>query len=237
MHVYWPNHATQDGLRIGEEDNMRVNPPHQTETLLIDWRTVGPFMTNSFLVMCQKTKEAVIVDSSAEGEVLQQMIKAHGADVRYLLQTHAHLDHVGALGFLKDLTGAPILIHEAEMPLYDSVPMQCQLFGLPPMDVPPAPDKMIAEGDRITFGELEAVVIETPGHTPGGISFLLDGFLFGGDTLFAGSIGRTDLPGGDHAVLMRSLQTLTELPEETLVFSGHGPVTSIGREKQYNPFL
>lgn len=217
---------------------MRVQRPIKTDEIIVDWRTVGPFMTNSFLVACPKTREAALVDASAQADTLLEMIAEHDVTIRLLLQTHAHLDHVGALAKMKEVTEAPIWIHEDEMELYDNVPMQCRLFGLPSLPSPPPPDRMIKEGETFTIGALSCEVLETPGHTPGGVSFQVnDTYLFSGDTLFAGSIGRHDLPGGDLQVLMRSLRRLCELPDDTLVFSGHGPVTSIGHEKKYNPFL
>lgn len=214
------------------------HPPLRFEDVVIDWRTVGMFQTNSFLVICEKTREAVLVDSSGEFNVLKDMIESHkDVKVRYLLQTHAHLDHVAALAEMKEWTQAPIVLHREEMPLYEAVPMQCRLFGLPQIPSPPPPDQWVEEGDEITFGELSAKAVFTPGHTPGGTTFVIAGHLFVGDTLFQGSIGRTDLPGGDYATLMESLQRLMTWSDETLVFSGHGAVTTIGRERQFNPFL
>ncbi|MCB9637278.1 MAG: MBL fold metallo-hydrolase [Myxococcales bacterium] len=213
-------------------------PPLNFDDVVIDWRTVGLFQTNSFLVICAKTKEAVLVDSCGEFEVLKAMIESHeGVKLRYLLQTHAHLDHVAALAEMREWTQAPIVLHPEEMPLYEAVPMQCRLFGLPQIPSPPAPDQWVQEGDEISFGELTAKVVFTPGHTPGGITFEIGNHLFVGDTLFQGSIGRTDLPGGDYPTLMESLQRLLVYSDDALVFSGHGPVTTIGREREFNPFL
>lgn len=213
-------------------------PPLRFDRVVVDWRTVGLFQTNSFLVICENTREAAIVDSCGEFDVLQAMIASHeGINVRYLLQTHAHLDHVAALAEMKAWSQAPIVLHPEEAPLYEAVPMQCRLFGLPEIASPPAPDRWVREGDTLPLGDLTIQVIETPGHTPGGISFEIAEHLFVGDTLFQGSIGRSDLPGGNSATLMRSLHRLITWPEQTLVFSGHGPVTTIGRERDHNPFL
>ena len=216
----------------------RWKAPIQEERYLIDWRTVGMFQTNSFLVACPKTREGVLIDASGEFPVLKEMITSHGVTIRYLLQTHAHLDHVAALAEMKAWTGAPIVIHKDEMPLYEAVPMQCRLFGLPAMSSPPPPDIFLHEGDTFDFGELSARAIMTPGHTPGGVTFAIAEHLFVGDTLFQGSIGRTDLPGGDMLTLLNSIQgQLLTWPDETLVFSGHGFVTTIGNERRTNPFL
>ena len=217
---------------------MRIKRPIRTDDILIDWRSVGSFMTNSFLLACPKTKEGAIIDASAEPSVLLDMIKKHDIKLKYILQTHAHLDHVGAIHELKKQTGAEILIHKEELYLYDTVAEQCAMFGLKPLPTPPAPDKMLTEGEEIILGDLKISVMETPGHTLGGLCFYLDsGYIFTGDTLFAGSIGRTDLPGGNYKTLMKSLKRLASLPEKTFVFSGHGEISTIGNEKIYNPYL
>lgn len=216
---------------------MRRSPPFETATQRIDWRTVGPFQTNSYLLLCKKTGEAAIIDACDEADELLAMIEAHKAKVVWLLQTHGHLDHVAALDDLKKATGAPIVLHAAEVPLYEQVEMQYRLFGLPPRPSPPPPDRFVVEGETLQVGELSIRVLETPGHTPGGISFLAEQTLFSGDTLFQSSIGRSDLPGGDHRVLMRSLQRLVRLDPATEVFPGHGPPTTIEREARFNPFL
>ena len=216
---------------------MGITPPIKTDDILIDWRTVGLFSTNSFLIVCQKTKAAALVDAAGDAEVLLEMIEAHDVTIQYLLQTHAHLDHVAALDQLKKATNAPILLHRDELQLYENVEMQCSLFGLPPVPSPPPPDRFVVEGEQFKIGELEVKVYETPGHTPGGISFSISRYLFSGDSLFAGSIGRTDLPGGDTNTLMASLQRFLTFSNDTMVFSGHGPVTTIGQERKFNPFL
>jgi len=215
--------------------------PIQTDDIVIDWRTVGAFMTNSHVVICPKTKEAALIDGAGEAPVLQEMMESHGVVPKYYLQTHAHLDHVAALGELKAWHDAPIVLHREEEMLYDNVAMQCRLFGLPALPNPPAVGQWIAEGDEIQVGALTAKVLETPGHTPGGVSFLFSGewgqYIFSGDTLFAGSIGRVDLPGADPMAMKASLQRLLALPDETEVFTGHGPPTTIGAERRSNPYL
>lgn len=220
---------------------MSLSKPFRNKDIVIDWRTVGAFMTNSHLLVCPHTKEAALFDASGEAPKLRSMIEEQECQFKYYFQTHAHLDHVAALSELKAWNAAPILLHPEENMLYDNLPMQCQLFGLPPLPTPPPVDQWIKEGDVFQVGALTVRVWDTPGHTPGGVSFLVDTddqhFLFSGDTLFAGSIGRTDLPGGDMRTLQTSLKRLLTLPDDTFVFTGHGPPTTIGRERQSNPFL
>ncbi len=217
---------------------MRDSFPIVHEHWLVDRRTVGPFLTHSHLVVCRKTKKAVLVDACAEFNVLKSMVEEHDAELVYLLQTHAHLDHVGALTEMKEWSQAPIAIHREEMSLYEQLPMQCRLFGLPNMSSPPAPDVWLNEGDRLEVGELSFEVLSTPGHTPGGVTFRVgDELLFVGDSLFAGSIGRTDLPGGNLNQLLASIQQFRKLPSGIRVLPGHGNSTTLEREFQYNPFL
>lgn len=220
---------------------LRIQAPYTNDTVLIDWRTVGPFMTNSHVIVCTETKEAALVDASGDAPVLKEMLSKHGIQIKYYLQTHAHLDHVAALDELKTWHDAPIVLHKEESDLYDNVEMQCRMFGLRPFPSPPPVDQWVDDGDTINFGTLQAQVLFTPGHTPGGISFFFDTgeqtYLFSGDTLFAGSIGRTDLPGGDMRVLQQSLKKLMKLPPQTLIFTGHGPPTTLRDELRSNPFL
>jgi len=193
---------------------------------------------NAYLVGCEKTKQAAIIDAGAQVDDLINMANRHDVQIQKILQTHGHVDHVGAIVPLKAKTGAEVYIHELERPIYESAPVHGMMFGISGIEVP-KPDHFIGEGDVIHIGELEVTVIETPGHTPGGVVFYFkeQGKAFVGDTLFQGSIGRTDLPGGHYPTLSASLLRLTELPDETIVYSGHGPKTTIGKEKRSNPFL
>jgi hydroxyacylglutathione hydrolase len=200
---------------------------------------LGLFATNCYVIRCEATGAVAIIDSSAEAEVIAKMTADAGDNVTHLLQTHAHIDHVAALAETKAAHGAPIVIHRDEMFLYDAAPMQGQMFGISTEPLP-APDKFVEEGDTVSVGELTARVLLTPGHTPGSICFWFQAqdVVFSGDLLFAGSIGRTDLPGGDTPTIMRSLaRVASDLPDSTLVLSGHGPETTIGLEKKRNPFL
>ncbi|TNE46818.1 MAG: MBL fold metallo-hydrolase [Deltaproteobacteria bacterium] len=216
-----------------------VQSPIETDALIIDWREVGPFAANSYLVVCKATKEAVLIDGCDRAPTLQAMINKHDANLKYLLQTHAHLDHVAALPELKELwPDAPIVLHRDEKMLYDNVEQQCRMFGLPPFPPPPPVDQWMEDGEEIAFGELKAKAYLTPGHSPGSLTFqIAEKYLFAGDVLFAGSIGRTDLPGGSMKVLLGSIKRLLREVGDGQVFPGHGPPTTLSHEEKYNPFL
>jgi len=198
---------------------------------------VGSFMANCYIVGCEKTKEAMVVDPGDEGERILARIKELGLKPKVIVATHAHGDHVSAVGEIKAATGAEFLLHEAEAPGLKLLDYFSSLFGTSFVG-PPAPDRLVKDGDTILFGDLKFQVVHTPGHSPGGICLLGEGAVFTGDTLFAQGIGRSDLPGGDYHVLMAAIRSrLLSLPDETVVYPGHGPETSIGYERRYNPYL
>ncbi len=198
---------------------------------------VGPLQVNCYILADEKTKEAVVIDPGDDAEDILKIIKEKGLTVKYIVNTHAHFDHVGANAKLKEATGAEILLHEADAALLSSSTSQAGMFGMKTAASPPA-DRYIRDGDVITAGEVSLTVLYTPGHSSGGISLLEDGMVFSGDALFTGSIGRTDLPGGDLMTLIGSIKSkLLDLPDDTRVFPGHGPDSTIGEEKKENPFL
>jgi glyoxylase-like metal-dependent hydrolase (beta-lactamase superfamily II) len=206
--------------------------------LILECLVVPPFESNCWILGCSETEEAVVIDPGDEAGILQAL-KMHELTVKYLIHTHGHLDHVSATAAIQRQTGAPVLLHEADQILLDNLTLQGTMFGL---TAPPAPtvDKYICEGDEINWGQHTLSVIDTPGHSPGGVCLNLEGeqILFAGDTLFQGSIGRTDLWGGDPEQLLDSIQEkLWRLDDDTIVCPGHGPRTTIGREKRENPFL
>lgn len=199
---------------------------------------VGMVQANCYLVGCEETKEGVVIDPGDEAERILAEIEAEGLKVKYILNTHAHFDHIMANGPLVRATGAPLALHPLDLPLL-RLNGGAEFFGLeaPPS---PEPDLALAEGDLITFGRHTLRVLFTPGHTPGHVSFYEAeaGVIFDGDVLFAGGIGRTDLPGGDYETLLNSInEKLMVLPDETVVCSGHGSLTTIGQERASNPWL
>lgn len=209
-----------------------------TDRMVIDHLTVGPFQTNVYVIGCRTSGQGAIVDAGGDGPGLIAMAKQREVSIDQILQTHAHVDHVAALSHVKAATSAPILLHPDDAPLYDAAVQQGRFFGFQIEALPPV-DAWLAEGQEIKVGELVARVLLLPGHSPGSVAFHFEeeGVLMSGDVLFAGSIGRTDLPGGDGEAMMRSLERLKGLAGETRVFSGHGPATTIGQELRFNPFL
>ena len=197
---------------------------------------VGPLASNCYIVGSEATKEGMIIDPADEAERIMQSAMELGLEIKLIMLTHGHPDHVGALKELKEATSAEIVIHADDAEILQQQ-FLCFLFGLS-YPTPPSPDRLLKEGDSIDIGDLHFSVIHTPGHTPGGICLLGHGALFSGDTLFNYGIGRYDLPGGDYSQLMDSLQTkLMALPDEIIVYPGHGPDTTIGAERRGNPFL
>jgi len=205
--------------------------------MIIKTLPVGPIMANCFIVGCEETLEAVIIDPGDEAEKILASVAEQDLSVRFIINTHGHFDHVSANKGVNAATKAPILIHPLDAPMLEQISASAANWGLSAENSPP-PDRTIDDGDTITFGKITFKVIHTPGHTRGGISLFADGHVFVGDTLFAGSIGRTDFPGGDFETLKSSIQNkLFKLGDDVRVFTGHGPETSIGRERQHNPFV
>jgi len=199
---------------------------------------VGMTQANCYLVGCETTKLGVVIDPGDEGERILEAVKDAGLKITHVLLTHAHFDHMGAADEVAKATGAPLALHPEDLPLL-SAAGGAMFFGLPS---PPIPEVgvRLAAGQEIAVGELTLRVLHTPGHTPGHVAFYepKQGTIFDGDVLFAQGIGRADLPGGSHETLMRSIQKgLMSLPDETVVYSGHGPATTIGRERAMNPWL
>jgi hydroxyacylglutathione hydrolase len=198
--------------------------------------TVGPFQENAYLVMDEVTRDAVLVDPGDEGARLLAEVERAGAQLRAVWITHGHIDHIGAIAAVTRACPVPVLLHPLDRPLYDRGASQAAHFGLP-FEPPPPPDGEFADGDELTVGTLRFRVMHVPGHAPGHVAFVGEGAVFGGDCLFAGSIGRTDLPLSNPLDLERSLERLAELPQDTVVYPGHGPATTIGAELASNPFL
>lgn len=205
--------------------------------MILESHVVGPLQVNCFIVGCESSKEAVVVDPGEEGERILARIAALGLQLKMIINTHGHFDHVGANHLLMEKSGAELLIHSADAALLPRAKEHGRKYGLD-VRVSPPPTRLLHGGETLSVGTLKIQVIATPGHTPGGISLLVADHLFSGDTLFADSVGRTDLPGGDHDTLVASIrQGLLTLPDATFVHPGHGPDTTIGREKRLNPFV
>ena len=196
-------------------------------------------MANCFVVGCEETKVAAVIDPGDETDRILLALAESSLKVKHIINTHGHFDHVAGNRKMKEATGACLLIHPLDAPMLGSLSASAAAWGLSAEDSPP-PDRTVEEGDTISFGTIRFNVIHTPGHTPGGISLHSDEVVFVGDTLFAGSIGRTDFPGGDYEALISSVRNkLFVLGDDVRVFCGHGPETRIGREKQqrFNPFV
>jgi glyoxylase-like metal-dependent hydrolase (beta-lactamase superfamily II) len=211
--------------------------------LIVESRAVAPFHKNGYVVACGRTHHALVVDPGDEVDALLRMVETERLLVVSILLTHAHVDHVSGVARAKRATGARVGVHRDDLFLYNAAVEQGRMFGYS-LEPPPPPDFDLAEPGPVAFGDFEAHAHHTPGHSPGGVCLRIEGpgtngtHLFVGDTLFAGSIGRTDLPGGDYETLMRSIRNvLFSFGDDAVVHSGHGPDTTIGRERATNPFL
>jgi hydroxyacylglutathione hydrolase len=198
---------------------------------------LGPMDNNTYLIVDEVTGEAALVDPSFDSEQLLPEIEQLGYSLRYILNTHAHLDHVAGNAFFSAWTGAPIALHKDDLDLLHAVPEQANAFQVE-VEPSPEPEILLEDGQELPLGELSIKVIHTPGHAPGHVTFLVEDAAIVGDCLFRGSIGRVDLPGGSAEQLMASLHNrLFKLPDETRVLPGHGEPTTIGEERRHNPFL
>lgn len=211
----------------------------QTMSMHIRCITVGAFQVNTYLITDEATGDAAIVDTGETSELVDNLLALNPQpNIKMILLTHGHLDHAGALVKLQQAFDVPTYLPRLERPLFDTLPQQGDWFGAPHMNRPCGRiDHYVDDGDKIQLGDTTLSFISTPGHTPGQGCYYDDSDIFVGDTLFAGSIGRTDLPMGDHELMMKSLDKLSKLSDQLVVHSGHGPTTTIGQEKQTNPFL
>lgn len=197
----------------------------------------GQFVENCYLVIDEAANACAVIDPGEQAGLILHKLRASGATPVGIWLTHAHIDHVLGVPELAAQTRAPVYLHPDDRELYDAVPDQASWFGLTAEPLPP-PDGELAAGERLTVGGLEFAVRHAPGHSPGHVVFAGHGAVFGGDVLFQGSIGRTDLPGGDFDTLIGSIEReLLVLPDSTIVYPGHGPATTIGAERRTNPFL
>ncbi len=207
--------------------------------MIFETVVVGPLGVNCFILGCEQSREGVIVDPGAESGRILERVGELGLKVGMVINTHGHFDHVGGNRKVLEATGAKLLVHRDDVHFLDRAADVAAMYGLD-TENSPAPDSLLEDGMTLPVGTLSLRVLHTPGHTPGGCCLLLEGEgkVLTGDTLFEESVGRTDFPGSSHEALITSIrEKLLTLPDETEVYPGHGPATSIGRERRYNPYL
>jgi glyoxylase-like metal-dependent hydrolase (beta-lactamase superfamily II) len=197
----------------------------------------GQFAQNCYLLAEPGSTEAVIIDPGEEPDLFLERAREEGLTITQIWLTHGHIDHVSGVAAIHQATGAPISLHPADRPLYENLPNQARWFGLT-VGAPPPVDHWLDHGGTVALGATTWAVRHAPGHSPGSVLFVRPGLVIGGDVLFQGSIGRSDLPGGDFDRLIRSISDeLLSLPDDTVVYPGHGPPTTVGAERRANPFL
>ncbi len=205
--------------------------------MILESLPTGPLEVNCYILGCETTRKAAVIDPGGHVDQILALLERLELQLELVINTHGHFDHVGGNRQLLEATGVDLLLHEKDQELLNLATEHAANFGLP-TEISPPPNRLLQGGEEVEVGELKIKVLHTPGHTPGGICLLVEDQVIVGDTLFAGSIGRTDLPGGNHQQLLRSIRTqLLPLPDATVAHPGHGPATTIGREKVYNPFL
>ena len=207
--------------------------------MIFDTVVVGPLGVNCSILGCETTGQGVVVDPGDDAELILAQVQQRGLVISAIINTHGHFDHVGGNRQLTQATGAPLYIHQADVPMLERVAKTAAMYGLPGENSP-QPDRLLEDGMLIEFGTHRLQVIHTPGHTQGGCCLYLEAEnkLIAGDTLFADGVGRTDLPGGSHQQLVESIKNrLFTLPDQVQVYPGHGPTTTIGHEKRHNPYL
>ena len=204
--------------------------------MIVHMLPVGPMQANCYVLECEDTQAAIVIDPGGDAARILSIIEKHNLKLELIVNTHAHVDHIAANSDIKEKTSAELCIHSAEADmLLDSQRNLSFFVGIPVSS--PSPDRLLEDGDILKAGNMSLKVIHTPGHSPGGICLLADNFIFTGDLLFAGGIGRYDFPGSSYITLMKSLQKVMELDDDLVVCPGHGPKTTIGDERMANPFL
>jgi len=216
--------------------------------MILEKLIIGPVEANCYIVGCKQTKEGLVIDPGADGEKILETIQKKEVNIKYIINTHAHIDHIGANKYLKDKLSAEICMHEEDIKFLKDSSLNLSDFAPPDSQdefLPfPQPDIVLHDGSRLKIGNIEASILHTPGHTPGGISIVINpapacrGGVYTGDTLFWGSIGNTSFPLSDYELLINSIKNkLLTLPDDFIVYPGHGSPTTIGKEKRENPYL
>jgi len=204
---------------------------------MIETFVTGPLETNTYLVADEKAGEALVIDPAGGVAPIVARLTELGVKLKAIVITHGHFDHVSGNRALAEATGAPILAHQSDANLFSKAEETADFFLVKAENSPP-PDRFLQEGDEVTVGAYSLRVVHTPGHSPGGITLAGDGKAFCGDLVFFGSVGRTDLPGGSQEILRESIRSkIATLPEDTVLYPGHGPETTVRREKAHNPFF
>lgn len=205
--------------------------------MILKSMALGPIMANCYVLGCENTREVAVIDPGEEAARILDALKEDGLTLKLILNTHGHFDHVGANRELKQaVPEAQLMIHGDDAPMLAQLANSARMFGMQ-AENSPDPDRLLQDTDAITFGDVKLDVVHVPGHSPGGVAFVCDAGIFVGDTLFAGSIGRTDLPGGNFDTLIASIQNkLFQYDDDTSVYPGHMGPTTIGQEKRFNPF-
>jgi len=199
--------------------------------------TVGAIASNCYLVWCEETKEAMVIDPGGEGKRILSEIAKEGLQVKYIVNTHGHMDHIAANAVVKEGTGAQLAIHAEDVPLLSDTEMNLSAY-MGKEYCAPETDLILHEGEELTAGKVTLAVLHTPGHSRGSISLKGDGVIFSGDTLFADSVGRTDFPGGSYEELVTSIKNkILTCGDHFIVYPGHGPATTVGHERVHNPFF
>jgi glyoxylase-like metal-dependent hydrolase (beta-lactamase superfamily II) len=205
--------------------------------MLLHQFATGPLETNTYLVADREAGEALVIDPGGEPAEILAFLKQHGLTCRQIVNTHGHFDHISGNRALKEATGASLLIHADDVPMLDAASSHARLFMMRAENSPPA-DQLLVDQGEVRVGSVVLRVLHTPGHSPGGVTLVAPGVAFCGDLVFYGSVGRTDLPGGSERVLLESIRRqIMPLPDDTVLYPGHGPETTVGRERRQNPFF